>query len=162
MARAPFQVLVYPYRNAHKNEREFTLFKRSDAGFWQAIAGGGEDNETPLEAARRETYEEAGIPVYSDFLQLQTVEPIPVTEFGDSHLWGETLYVVPQYCFGVWARDCPIILSHEHSEYAWLNYLAAYNLLKYDGNKTALWELNQRLRAWAREAKNDSQFRADV
>ena len=61
MARAPFQVLVYPYRKIDDNEYEYALLKRSDAGWWQAIAGGGEDDETPIETAKREAYEEAGI-----------------------------------------------------------------------------------------------------
>ena len=146
MARAPFQVLVYPYRKVHDDALEYAVLKRSDAGYWQAIAGGGEDGETPLEAAKRETYEEAGIPTNSDFLQLDTVEPVPVTEFTDSYLWGDNVYVIPQYCFGVLVKDRQIVLSAEHTEYAWLTYEAAYNLVKYDGNKTALWELDKRLR----------------
>jgi dATP pyrophosphohydrolase len=146
MARAPFQVLVYPYRQVHEDDFEYALLKRSDAGYWQAIAGGGEDRETPLEAARRETYEEAGLPTQSDFLQLDTVEPVPVTEFRDSYLWGDNVYVIPQYCFGVRVKDSPIVLSREHTEYAWLTYEAAYHLVRYDGNKTALWELDKRLR----------------
>jgi len=146
MARAPFQVLVYPYRKIRDGGFEYALFKRSDTGYWQAIAGGGENNETSLEAAKREAYEEAGIPANSDFLQLDTVEPIPVTEFADSHLWGDDVYVIPQYCFGVLVKDSQIILSHEHTECAWLTYEQAYQLIKYDGNKTALWELDKRLR----------------
>ncbi|MDX9955097.1 MAG: NUDIX domain-containing protein, partial [Anaerolineae bacterium] len=62
MARAPFQVLVYPYRRKLDGQIEIALLKRADAGYWQGIAGGGEDPESPLEAARRETYEESGIP----------------------------------------------------------------------------------------------------
>jgi dATP pyrophosphohydrolase len=73
MARAPFQVLVYPYLKAGAGRFEYALLKRSDAGYWQAIAGGGEDDETPLEAARREAYEEAGIPGTADFLQLGAI-----------------------------------------------------------------------------------------
>ena len=116
-------------------------------GNWrgQAIAGGGEDSETPLEAARRESHEEAGISPTAPFLLLQTVEPVPVTEFGDSYLWGEDIYVIPQHCFGVLLPDRAIVLSREHTEYEWLKYRAAYERLRYDGNRTALWELNQRL-----------------
>jgi len=33
MARAPFQVLVYPYRPFHDNDFEYALLKRSDAGY---------------------------------------------------------------------------------------------------------------------------------
>ena len=146
MARAPFQVLVYPYRRTKDGQLEYALLKRADQGFWQAIAGGGEDGESPLDAARRETYEEAGIPPASDFLQLDTVEPVRVTEFRDSYLWGEDVYVIPQYCFGVAAQDITIQISHEHSEYQWLAYEKADRLMKYDGNKTALWELDKRLK----------------
>ena len=146
MARAPFQVLVYPYRQVGDGEFEYALLKRSDAGWWQAIAGGGEDDETPLEAAKRETREETGIASDAPFLQLDSVEPVPVTEFRDSHLWGENVYVIPQFCFGVLAQDGRITLSHEHIAYEWLTYDEACHRLKYDGNRTALWELNQRLR----------------
>jgi dATP pyrophosphohydrolase len=146
MARAPFNVLVFPYRQTGDDEFEYALMKRSDAGFWQGISGGGEDDETPLETAQRETFEEAGIPADSSFLQLGTVEYVPVTEFRDSDLWGEDVYVIPQYCFGVLVTDGGLVLSREHTEYRWLVYEAAHRMLKFDGNKTALWELDKRLR----------------
>jgi dATP pyrophosphohydrolase len=146
MTRAPFQVLVYPYRKVGNDELVYALLKRSDGGYWQAIAGGGEDGETPLDAARRETLEETGIPPNSPFLQLDTIEPIPVTEFKDSYLWGEDVYVIPQYCFGVLVKNGRLLLSREHTDYQWLPYQEARELLKYGGNKTALWELDKRLR----------------
>jgi dATP pyrophosphohydrolase len=146
MARAPFQVLVFPYRKIGEDVFEYALLRRSDEGFWQAIAGGGENGETPLEAARRETYEETGIPPASPFLELDTVEPVPVTAFKDSYLWGEDVYVIPQYCFGVLVEDGRLRLSCEHTAYRWLSFQQAHRLLKYDGNKTALWELDKRLR----------------
>jgi dATP pyrophosphohydrolase len=146
MARAPFQVLVYPYRQVGDDDFNYALLKRSDQGFWQAITGGGEGSETPLETARRETYEETGTPPDSVFLQLDTVEPVPVTAFKDSYLWGEDVYVVPQYCSGVLVEDDRLYLSREHTAYRWLGYEEARRLLKYDGDKTALWELDKRLR----------------
>lgn len=146
MARAPFQVLIYPYRKIGDEQIEYALLKRTDAGYWQAIAGGGEDAETPLEAARRETFEESGIPSISAFLQLDTVEPVPVTEFRDSHLWGDDVFVIPQYCFGVSVQNIQIAISREHTEYRWFSYEEAQKLLKYDDDKTALWELDKRLK----------------
>ena len=146
MARAPFQVLIYPYRRVDQNEFEFAVLRRTDVGWWQGIAGGGEDQETPLQAARREMGEEAGIPPSAPLLPLDTVEPVPVTELPDSYHWPKHLYVIPQYCFGVWVQDARITLSHEHTEYEWLKYAEAYDRVRYDGNRTALWELNQRLR----------------
>jgi dATP pyrophosphohydrolase len=146
MPRAPFQVLVYPYHKTENGQIEYALMKRSDKGYWQAIAGGGEDEEKPLEAAKREAYEEAGILSTSKFIQLDTVEPIPVTEFRDSHIWGDNVYVIPQYCFGVTSQKIQIVISYEHTEYRWLSYEEAYKLIKFDGNKTALWELDKRLK----------------
>ncbi len=146
MARAPFQVLVYPYRKTKSGQIEYALLRRTDEGYWQAIAGGGEEQETPLEAAKRETYEESGIPPTSDFIQLDTIESVPVTEFRDSYLWGDDIYVIPQYCFGVTAQNMQIVISREHIDYKWLTYEEAHNLIKYDGNKTALWELDKRLK----------------
>jgi dATP pyrophosphohydrolase len=146
MARAPFQVLVYPYRKSEDGRIEYALMRRSDQGYWQGIAGGGEDEESPLDTAKRETYEESGIPPTADFMRLDTVEPIPLISFTDSHNWGNNLYVIPQYCFGVTSQKIKIMISREHTEYKWLSYEEAYKLLRYDGNKTALWELDKRLK----------------
>ena len=64
MPRATFNALVFPCRLAADGHPEYAIFKRSETtgGFWQAISGGGEDDETPLETAKRECLEEAGIP----------------------------------------------------------------------------------------------------
>lgn len=48
--RAPFQVLVLPFRKTTSGT-EYALFRRSDSGDWQTIAGGGDDGETPLQAS---------------------------------------------------------------------------------------------------------------
>ena len=146
MARAPFQILVYPYRKADGERIEYALLKRADEGWWQGIAGGGEDHELPLETAKRETCEETGIPPTSEFIRLDTIDSVPVAGFRDSHLWGENVYVIPQYCFGVAAQQIQIRISKEHTEYRWFSYEEAHELLRYDGNKTALWELDKRLK----------------
>jgi dihydroneopterin triphosphate diphosphatase len=158
MARAPFQVLVYPYRKTSNGQIEYALLRRSDEGYWQGIAGGGEDEEKPLEAARREAYEESGIHPTAEFIQLDTVEPVPVTEFRDSHIWGDNVYVIPQYCFGVATNNLQIAISREHTEYKWFSYDEAYKLIKYDGNKTALWELDRRLNGRGPRAVNGRRF----
>lgn len=145
MARAPFQALVYPYRKNEQGCFEYALLKRADEGYWQGIAGGGEEEEYPLETARRETFEETGISSDSSFIQLDTIEFVPVTEFRNGYLWGDEIYVIPQYCFGVNAQNVQISISHEHTEFQWLEYEEARRMLKYDGNRTALWELDKRL-----------------
>lgn len=147
MTRAPFQVLIYPYRKNEGDGRiEFALLKRVDDGFWQAITGDGEDAETPMEAARRETEEETGISCNSHFIKLDTIESVPVVEFRNSTIWGEDVFVVPQHYFGVDAEKDVLRLSDEHTEYQWVAYDEARKLLHFSGDMTALWELEKRLR----------------
>ncbi|MDP2946879.1 MAG: NUDIX domain-containing protein, partial [Nanoarchaeota archaeon] len=55
--RAPFQILIFPFIK-DKVGYLYAIFKRSDLGFWQGISGGGEDAETPIEAVKRELFEE--------------------------------------------------------------------------------------------------------
>lgn len=51
MSRASYQVLVIPYHLGASGRLEFAIFRRADSGYWQGIAGGGEEGETPLETA---------------------------------------------------------------------------------------------------------------
>jgi len=144
MARAPYNVLVILHRRNQEAETEFALFERADLGFWQPVTGGGEDGETPIQTAQRETREETGLNLdINRFFQLQTIEYVRVTEFG--WRWAEDIYVIPQYCFAVEASGSEIQLSREHKRFRWLPYRQADRMLKYDGNRTALWEINQRL-----------------
>jgi dihydroneopterin triphosphate diphosphatase len=149
MARAPFQVLILPYRHNLSGDMQgtvqYAIFARADYPCWQGIAGGGEDQETPLEAARRESHEEAVIPFNCSYLMLQTVNSICVSNFKASEFWGEEVYVIPEYTFGVEVNAVELKLSHEHKTYRWVAYAEAQALLMYEGNKTALWELNQRV-----------------
>jgi len=146
MVRAPLNVLVYPYLQVGEGAFEYALLRRADEGWWQGVTGGAEDDETPLDAARRETFEETGISPDAAFLRLDTVIWVRVTHFGCSHIWGDEIYVIPMYCFGVRAPDRRIVLSHEHTECRWLPYDQALALTRFDGNRTALWELDRRLR----------------
>lgn len=142
--RAPYQVLVFPYYIS-SNGIEYAIFRRSDAGWWQAISGGGEKGETVIESARREAWEEGGIPKDSYYIKLDTVSSIPAEQFKDSVNWDKSIYVIPENCYGVKVIDKQIILSEEHTECKWVSYEEAVSYLKWDGNKVALWELNKRL-----------------
>ncbi|WP_130807189.1 NUDIX hydrolase [Senegalia massiliensis] len=142
--RAPYQILVFPY---HINDKhiEYAIFHRSDADWWQAVAGGGEYGETLIESAKREAWEEAGVSKNSLYIKLDTVNSVPAEEFKDYIYWDENIYVVPEHCYGVEIIDKKLKLSHEHIEYKWMSYNDAISCLKWDGNKVALWELNKRL-----------------
>lgn len=155
MNRAPFQVLIIPYYLKKDLGVGYGIFRRTkeSGGFWQAIAGGGEDQETPLEAAKRETFEEAGIPPSALFMELSSMTTIPVVNV-QGFLWGEDILVIPEYSFGVFVPDKKITLSREHEELRWVDYEAAFRLLKWDSNRSALWELNYRLSRQYKFTKN--------
>ena len=149
MARAPLQVLVLPYRYGADGGIEYAILRRRDHidACWQGVAGGAQEGESVEESARREMMEEAGIPRHAPLLPLDTIASIPVSQFRERELWGPDLYVVTERAFGVRVDDGhAITLSDEHSEYRWARYEEAATLLRWDSNKTALWELNKRLR----------------
>ena len=144
MARSPFQILVFPFRRVPEGLL-YGIFRRRDGEYWQGIAGGGEDDETPLQTARREACEEAGISSEASAVPLSTIASVPALHFREHEGWGADVYVVTEYSFGIEVGEADLQISSEHTDYRWLSYEDAYALLRYDSNRTALWELHCRL-----------------
>jgi len=147
MSRAAFQVLVIPFRVDANGKPRYLLLKRSDRDVWQWIAGGGEDDEEPEQTARREALEEAGIPKDARLIRLDSMASIPAIHFADRHLWDDDVFVIPEFSFGVEVQLKEVCLSGEHSACEWLDYETARSRLEWDSNRTALWELHNRLLA---------------
>lgn len=144
--RAPFQILAIPYRIVNESPL-YCVFRRADFDQWQFIAGGGENYETPLNAAKREAFEEGG--AKSDkWIELKSLSYIPVEVISENHrqYWDKDTYVIPEYSFG-FEFNGEIKVSHEHIECIWVTYEKAIQKLKWDSNRTALYELNCRLAA---------------
>ncbi len=139
--RAPFQILAIPYKIIDAVPL-FCIYRRADSGEWQFIAGGGEDAETPLEAAKREAFEESGIQS-KNWVKLKSQSYLPATVIHEKYRrnWDKNTYVIPEYTFGV-ECECHIHLSHEHIQYVWATYEEAHSKLKWDSNRTALYELS--------------------
>lgn len=137
--RQPFQVAVFQFRIVRQKHIEYALLKRADANYWQPIAGGGEGEESSSDAALRESFEEAGI-VDGRLLKLTTSSYVPAHYFKNSDSWPKDTVVIPHYYFAIECAEEPR-LSTEHTEYVWADYHEAHNLLKWDDNKTALWEI---------------------
>lgn len=148
MARAKYQVLVIPYKK-DGNDISYCIFKRSDMEeCWQFVAGGGEDEDkTPLASAQREAFEEAGITSQTRFTELETKCSIATEYFKNARtIWGEDCLVIPEYCFAVELQSEDVSISHEHGCFEWVDYSTAKERLKYDSNKVALWELDNKIR----------------
>ena len=141
---APFQILAVPYRFI-KGELCFCVFRRADFDVWQFIAGGGEDNEKPIQAALREIKEETGVTA-EKLTELKSVAFVPVEIVAETMRmhWDKNIFVIPEYSFAFECNADPT-LSREHSEYKWLPYNDARKLLKWDSNKVAMYEAMCRL-----------------
>jgi dATP pyrophosphohydrolase len=145
MARAPFQVLVIPFVRGPDAVPRYAVLRRADLGVWQGIAGGGEDGESPEEAARREAAEEAGVPRDAPLIRLTAVGRIPATHFAGRAGWGPGVRDIPEYCFGIALPAARLELSGEHAAAEWLDYDAAMARLEWESNRAALKELHRHL-----------------
>ena len=131
--RAPFQVLVFPYR-IEAGRPLYAVLKRAD----------DEADETPEQAAARELTEETGMET-RELCRLDSVAYLPVASVTGSLIWGEDVRTIPEYCFGALACDASIELSSEHVDAAWLPYERALGVLAWGSNRAALGELHERL-----------------
>jgi dATP pyrophosphohydrolase len=145
----PRNVLVFLFRTTVTAGPEYAVFRRSDDANWQPVSGGVEDSEDLTTAARRETAEETGLSGTSRVYKLDMVSGVEKTCFAAGEHWSDRLYIVPKHYFAVDVSEetAAVRLSHEHHEFRWLAYEQAYAALRYDDDKTALWELDARIRA---------------
>ncbi len=143
--RQPINIHVYLYRKNRDGRYEYAVFQRADdPKCWQGVSGGVEDGETVEQAAHRESFEEAGITVRAPLYRLDTVSYLPADLFEAHTVWGRNVVVCPMFFFAM-PYDGAIVLSDEHLAMEWREYQAAYDLVYWHDQKTALWELNQRL-----------------
>ena len=142
--RLPKQMLIIPYTK-EDDKVLYCIFKRKDLGFYQFISGGCEDFDKDTEdSAKRELFEETGIKDISlEKLEIETM--IPVVNIRKDFFWGKDVFYAKEYVYAVNITGKDIILSDEHSEYKFGSYEEIKKHLKYDSNKSALWELNEKL-----------------
>jgi dATP pyrophosphohydrolase len=103
VSRAPFQVLVLPWRRRGDATAsiEVAVFHRVDYDVWQFVSGGGELGETPLDAAKREGFEEAGIATTASYLPLDSQATVPACWFPAWSTWPANILVIPEHAFAV-------------------------------------------------------------
>lgn len=145
--RKNINALIIPFY-LEKDEIKFCVLHREDKNVWQFVAGGVEEGETSKVGALRELEEETNIKEFSLFIKLDTVCSVPGYFFSKYFrtLWCEDIFVVTCEAFAVQTLDKNILLSEEHTGYEWLNYEDASKILKFDFDRTALWELNERIK----------------
>lgn len=142
-SRQPIQVLVIPYRLASAG-LEILALRRRDVKVWQFVAGGAHEGESLAQAALRESQEELGsVLATSRLMPLETQGTIPRYHFSAS--WPDSILVIPEHAFAVNCEGLELSPTQEHDLHQWLRPELAWSLLRFDSNRTALWELCQRL-----------------
>ena len=145
--RAKYNTLIIPYYISEVPL--YCILKRKDMEIWQFVAGGGEGNEPPKMGASRELCEEIGICGIDSILieSLDTIGSVPSKFFEDfQESWEDGLYVIPVYTYAYKMTQTKLKLSDEHLDYRRVTYKQAMELLYFDLDKTALWELEMRLK----------------
>lgn len=145
--RQPYQILNLLYKKDENNNLLYGVLLRKKQNVWQFVAGGGEENEAPIQTAKRELKEETGIEIKdNEITKLDAISTIPVVNITGEFTWGKNVYVIPEYTFAINATNKKVKISNEHKKIEWLRYENAMKKLEFDSNKTALWELNEKLK----------------
>ncbi|MDD5700115.1 MAG: NUDIX pyrophosphatase [Candidatus Nanoarchaeia archaeon] len=130
------KVEVILFRKTGK-DYQFLLLKRTkeQGGYWQPITGTKNGNESTLQAALREAFEEAGLNKKNILKEIKNFYEFDLRDTKE-HVFG----------FQVKNNFEPDIKSNkdmEHEEYRWLEFKSALNLLFWEENKKALIRLNE-------------------
>jgi 8-oxo-dGTP pyrophosphatase MutT (NUDIX family) len=128
---------------------EFLVMRRAPErlGYWSLVAGGLESGETPIEAAQRELFEEAGLAA--------KVRPLPITL--SYSLLDDPPAIRARYAPGIervtvhaFVVDAPVkwepTLDAEHDLYEWCDLNEALELLFYDTARDAVRAADRELR----------------
>lgn len=138
-----FNVLVIPFLK--RDNVRFCIFKRADTKIWQFITGNGDLGDDFEESAMLELVKKARIlPNEEELISLDTIGSAKIDHF--PKYLKTNKYIIPIHCFAYPTDSINITLSKEHTEYRWVEYDEAMRLLNLDLEKTALWELSQRVK----------------
>ena len=122
------------FRNA-SNKNEFLLLNYPQ-GHWDFIKGKVEQDETPYETASRETKEETGI---SDIEFIDGFEESVEYNFKFKN---EDIHKIVVF-FLAKTNEKKIALSHEHSDFVWLEYDNAIKKTTFRNAKNVLSKTNE-------------------
>lgn len=115
-----------------ENGIEFLLLKRSDrqpyAGLWQMVTGKIKSEEKAFQTALREIKEETGL------MPVQLWVAPTINSFYEPK--DEYICLLPVFAARVEISE--VKLSREHTEYQWVNKVAAQKLLAWEGQRKAV------------------------
>ncbi|MCK4607683.1 MAG: NUDIX pyrophosphatase [candidate division Zixibacteria bacterium] len=146
--RQPIQVAIYCVR-MNGADREYLLLRRipSGGGYWQAVSGGVEGDESCPAAARRELEEETGF-APACFEQMTYSYSFPVGP-EMRYLYEEPVDLITEIVFlaRVESGREPKLDLREHDAWQWCTYETALEMLYWPGNRESLKHCERYLRS---------------
>jgi dATP pyrophosphohydrolase len=120
--------------------REYLLLRRveSHGGFWQSVTGSLEAEETHLDAAVREAYEETGYrPVASELIELGLVNHFEIApQWRSKYAPGVTHN--EEVCFALEVAKQDVVIDPvEHDAFAWVDYDRALTMIYWESTRRA-------------------------
>ena len=123
-----------------QDDKPLYLLLRHTAGHWDFPKGTMEPGESKEETAMRELAEETGLGVHLDTrFEAQSNYSFIHREYGE--ISKTVSYFVGQ------TDTKKVVLSHEHTDYAWLPYHEAVEIITHDRSKTILEQADTYIRS---------------
>jgi dATP pyrophosphohydrolase len=138
--KRPESILVVVY--ATDTQRVLMLLRKDDSSFWQSVSGSLEQDETALQAAKREVAEELGIIIADQHLNLidcqRTVDFEIFPQF--RHRYKSHVTHCREHWFLLPLPQEMKVRLTEHSDYCWANAESAVEMTKSWNNALAIKE----------------------
>jgi dATP pyrophosphohydrolase len=120
--------------------REYLLLRRvqSHGGFWQSVTGSLEADETYLDAAVREVYEETGYrPLASELIELGLVNVFEIAPQWRAK-YAPGVAHNEEVCFALEVAKQDVVIDPvEHDAFAWVDYDRALTMIYWESTRRA-------------------------
>ncbi|WP_340676521.1 dihydroneopterin triphosphate diphosphatase [Paraglaciecola sp.] len=135
--RIPESALIVIFNNSGQ---VLMLQRNDDPLFWQSVTGTREVNETPIQTAQREVFEETGIDITALSYQLIDCQQTNQYEIRPRwrHRYPPDALINTEYVFALQVADEQRIILTEHSAFLWLSKPQAMEKVWSPSNKDAI------------------------
>ena len=138
MKKIPISILVIIYT---KNKDILLLKKNNDKDMWQSVTGSLNENEEPVEAAKREVFEETGLST-KNLIDCNKQYMFEIYEMW-RHKYEDGVTHNTEHVFLLELDDKVDIKidSNEHTQYEWINRVKAAEKVFSHTNRQAIFDL---------------------